>query len=305
MVNPSSENGRLMRRAALAAVVVASGLVVLKAGAWAHTGSVALLGSLVDSLLDLVASSLNMFAVRHALAPADREHRFGHGKAEAVAGLAQAAIIAGSAAFLAFEAISRLIEPRPVNHGVSGIAVMGLSIVATFGLVVYQRWVIRRTRSLAITADSVHYTGDLLVNASVIVALVLAEQFGLPAADPVFALGIAAFIAYNAWTIWRGAMDMIMDSELPDADRARIRDIVLGHDAVEDMHDLRTRAAGGTAFIQFHIELDPCLTLQRTHDISDEVEAAVAAAFPQADIIIHADPQGIFEAKRDYEIGQN
>jgi ferrous-iron efflux pump FieF len=286
-----------MKIATTASVAVALTLVGAKAFAWISTGSVSMLSSLVDSALDVAASTVNLLAVRHALTPADHEHRFGHGKAEALAGLGQATFIAGSALFLIVESIRRLVTPEPVEEGVVGIVVMALSIVLTLGLVTFQRRVIRATNSVAIAADSLHFTSDLLVNAGVIVALVLATWFGLSVADPVIALAIAGFILWGAWEVARGSYDILMDREFADGDRQRVRDIVLAHDEVRAMHDLRTRTSGNTSFIQLHLELDGDMTLRRAHEIADQVEAELRAAFPGADVLIHQDPAGLDEPR--------
>ena len=285
----------LMRLATYASVAVAVVLIAMKVVAWLYTGSVAMLSSLIDSLLDLGASLINLVAVRQALIPADREHRFGHGKVESIAGLGQAAFIAGSAVFLLFEAGNRLIHPRPVENGAIGIGVMVFSIVVTFALVQFQRHVVRKTGSVAISADSLHYKGDLLMNASVIVALILSTQFGLHALDPVFAIGIALYILSAARQIVTTSFDMLLDREFADDDRDRIRAIVTSHPDVRNMHDLRTRSSGTHSFIQLHLELDGAITLVRAHEIADAVETEIKAAFPSAEVIIHQDPEGIEE----------
>lgn len=285
----------LMRFATYASVTVAIVLIVIKAVALKFTGSVALLSSLIDSLLDLAASLINLVAVSHALEPADREHRFGHGKAESIAGLGQAAFITGSAVFLLFEAGDRLFDPSPVENGALGVGVMAVSIVMTFALVRFQRYVVRETESVAITADSLHYQSDLLMNAGVILALVLSTQFGWHALDPIFAIAIAIYILSAAWKIVRNSFDMLMDREFADADRERIREIALAHAEVRAMHDLRTRSSGTSSFIQLHLELDGEMTLMRAHDIADVVEAKIRAAFPRAEVIIHQDPEGLEE----------
>ena len=292
--------GRLMRAATYASVAVAASLIVVKLAAWLFTDSVSLLSTLIDSLLDAAASTINLLAVRHALTPADREHRFGHGKAEPLAALGQTAFIAGSAIFLVIEAGHRLFAPRPVLHVDVGIGVMILAIVVTFALTRFQAHVVRKTGSVAIKADSLHYVGDILVNAAVIVALLLASQFGWFIADPLFGIAIAGYILIVAWRIARGAFDMLMDRELPERERARIRGIVLEHPSVIDMHDLRTRASGRKTFIQVHIELDGDLSLYRAHDVADEVEASLRAAYPGAEVIIHQDPHGIDEERASF-----
>ena len=289
------QNARLMRRATYAAVTVAGTLIVIKFGAWLVTDSVAMLATLVDSLLDAAASVVNLLAVRHALMPADREHRFGHGKAEPLAGLGQSAFIAGSAVFLLIQAGHRLFLPRAIESSTVGIVVMVVSISLTLGLVLYQHMVVRRTASVAISADALHYKGDILVNVSVIAALLLSVNLGWVWADPAFGGAIAAYIIYNAWSIVRQSLDQLMDKEFADDDRVRIREIALTHPEVAAMHDLRTRSSGRDAFIQLHIEMDGDITLIRAHEIADEVEAGIRAAFPTAEVIIHQDPEGLEE----------
>jgi ferrous-iron efflux pump FieF len=276
-------------------VATAAALIAAKVVAYLLTDSVSLLSTLLDSLLDAAASLINLFAVRQSLVPADREHRFGHGKAEPLAALAQSTFIAGSAVFLIVQATGRLVSPQPLGHTDIGVAVMAFSIVTTLALVLYQRAVIRRTGSLAIKADSLHYASDLVVNSSVVVALLLVEVYGWQRADPIFGIGIALYIVYTAWQIVRHALDMLMDRELPDDDRRRIRAIALANPAVRAVHDLRTRAAGQTIFVQLHLEVDGDLALARAHEIADAVEAEILAAFPGAEIIIHEDPAGLPE----------
>lgn len=287
-----AEAERLKRRATMAAVSVAVVLVAIKLWAWIATDSVAMLGSLLDSALDLFASTVNLVAVHHALTPADREHRFGHGKAEALASLTQAAFIAGSAAFLFWESITRLITPMPIDHSMSGLVVIGVSIALTLALVLYQRSVIRRTRSLAIAADRLHYASDILSNLGVVVALVLAGLFGIAIADPLIGLAIGALIAWSAFNIARGAYDELMDREFDDADRQRIKDIVGRHGDVVSMHELRTRRAGHRSFVQLHLVLPPGLSLVEAHRISEEVEREIERAFPDTEVLIHQDPAG-------------
>jgi ferrous-iron efflux pump FieF len=243
---------------------------------------------------------VNLIAVRTALQPADREHRFGHGKAEPLAGLGQSAFVAGSAIFLLFEVGNRLVNPQPIERSAVGIVVMAGSIVVTILLVLYQRRVIRATRSVAITADSLHYFSDILVNGSVIVALLLATQLGWRFVDPLFGAGIAAYILFTAWQIARGAYDMLMDRELPDGERARIRALALANPAVRAVHDLRTRGAGPNSFIQLHLEMDGGMPLIEAHKVSDDVERTIMSEFPGAEVIIHQDPEGIDEPRAKF-----
>lgn len=287
---------RLMRTATYASVSVAVTLIIAKIGAWMVTDSVAILSTLIDSLLDALASIVTLFAVRHALQPADSEHRFGHGKAEALAGLGQAAFITGSSMLLIAEAGGRLSSPQPITNELVGIGVMGFSIALTLGLVLYQQFVVRMTGSVAIGADRLHYVGDLLVNAAVIGALLATSFLGRDWIDPALAILVAIYILWSAWRIVRGVLDILMDRELPDEDRLRIREIVLAHEAVQNMHDLRSRRSGTDTFIQLHIELDGAMRLIEAHEIADAVEADIREAFPGAEVIIHQDPAGIEES---------
>ena len=293
------KGARLMRLASYAAVVVASTLILAKGAAWLVTGSVAVLTSLIDSALDVLASLINLIAVRGALEPADAEHRFGHGKAEAVSGLGQGAFITGSAVFVVYEALHRLLYPEPIAYESIGIAVMVFSIVLTLGLVLFQRRAVAVSGSLAIGADSLHYRGDLYMNLSVIAALILTAQFHVDFADPLFALVIAGIVIKSAYQIFRRSLDQVMDREFPDTDRERIRAIVVAHPKALAMHDLRTRWAGTQPFIQLHLVLDSHLTLLQAHAISDEIENRIRAAFPAAEVIIHEDPEGIEEHHPD------
>jgi ferrous-iron efflux pump FieF len=286
-------NAGLMRRAAIASLAVSVLLVAIKCFAYFTSCSVSVLASLADSSLDLFTSTLNLVAIRSALTPADNEHRFGHGKAEPLAGLAQGAFIAGSATFLIVQAITRLIDPEPVEDEVLALVVMGISIVLAAGLVMYQRYVVKRTGSLAIGADTVHYLGDVATNAGVIVALLLVWKLGWQAADPVIAILVAVVLIGSAWGVFRQSYDQLMDRELPDEARARIVRIVTDHPEVHSMHDLRTRAAGVHTFIQFHVEFDPDITLARAHQLSDELELSICREFPHAEVIIHQDPAGV------------
>jgi ferrous-iron efflux pump FieF len=291
---------RLRRLATYASVTVAALLIAVKFAAWLETGSVALLSSLVDSLLDIAASLVNLVAVRHAMSPADREHRFGHGKAEPLAVLGQSAFITGSAMLLLAEAMRRLISPVRIENPPAGIAVMIFSIVVTIGLVLYQRQVVRRTGSIAITADELHYRSDVVLNLSVIAALVLGSVLDTPILDPLFGATIGIWIVYSAVRLARLSLIQLMDRELPDEEREKIRAIAQSHPDVVAAHDLRTRVAGPTSFIQIHIEMNGTLSLIRAHEISDEVEAELRAAYPNAEVIIHQDPEGIEEARSNF-----
>lgn len=292
-MNDEADHAPMMIRVAIAAVAIASLLVVMKTIAYIVTDSIAMMASLADSALDVFASFVNLLAIRHALTPADREHRFGHGKAEPLAGLGQGAFITGSAAFLVIESVSRLIAPHRIEFPLVGLAVMVVSIVTTIFLVVAQRMVVRKTGSIAVGADRMHYLGDIVTNAGVILGIVASAQFGILVADPIIGMVVAVILAISAVHVFRQSYDQLMDRELPDADRDRIKEIVRTHRDVRSLHDLRTRMAGVNTFIQLHIELDPDIKLVRAHEISDEVEADIMAAFPRAQVIIHQDPAGV------------
>ena len=289
-----------MRLATYASVSVAAVLIVAKLAAWAVTDSVSLLSTLLDSLLDAAASLVNLYAVRHALQPADAEHRFGHGKAEPLAGLAQAAFIMGSGLFLLIEAGERLFNPHIIERSEVGMAVMVFAIVLTVILVGFQRYVVKQTGSVAIRADSAHYQMDVLVNAGVMLSLFLSASMGWALADPIFAIIIAAYIMRGAWSIGMESLHHLMDRELPDEDRERIKALALSEAGVIDMHDLRTRQSGTQVFIQLHLEMAPDIPLSEAHVISENVMHKIEDAFPNAEVLIHEDPAGVEERRADF-----
>jgi ferrous-iron efflux pump FieF len=292
--------GALMRRATYASISVAGAMVLVKLAAWLMTGSVSLLSSLLDSLLDAAASLVNLIAIHQALTPADREHRFGHGKAEPLASLGQSAFITGSAVLLIIQGLQHLLTPAPVTNSGIGIAVMVFAIAVTFALVRYQQRIIKRTGSLVVSSDELHYRSDLILNGAVIVALAAESMLGWPYVDPLFGIAIGLWIIYGAWQVARKAVVQLMDHELPDDARARIRQIALAHPQVRSVHDLRTRAAGPDTFVQIHLEMDGDLTLKEAHMVSDAVETDILAAFPQAEVMIHQDPEGVEEPRRTF-----
>jgi ferrous-iron efflux pump FieF len=282
----------LATRAALASVATALFLLVLKSFAAVETGSVAMLGSLADSGLDLLASLITLYGVRVAAMPADREHRFGHGKAEALAALVQVGIISISAVGIAWRAISRLIHGEATAQAEFGIAVSVIAMVTTFALLVYQRRVIARTGSIAIRTDNVHYQSDLLLNLSVIAALVLDQYGGIRGADPVLGIAIALWLAWGAWKASSHAVDQLMDKEWPEQKRRRFREIAVRHPDLKGVHELRTRTSGARDFAQFHIWVDPTMSVHRAHVVMDEIEALLKPEFPDTEILIHIDPEG-------------
>jgi ferrous-iron efflux pump FieF len=282
----------LATRAAIASVSVALFLLLLKAyAAWA-TGSVAMLGSLADTALDVLASLITLYGVRLAATPADEGHRFGHGKAEALAALAQVGIIAVSAVGIGWRAVARLIEGEATAHAEYGIGVSLLALCTTLGLLWYQRRVIARTGSVAIEADHVHYQSDLLLNLSVIVALVLDQYLGLTGADPAFGVAIALWLLFGAWRASARAIDQLMDKEWPEEKRRRFIEAASRHPELKGMHDLRTRTSGARDFVQFHVWVDPDMSVAEAHRVMDEVETRLGHAFPGCEILIHVDPEG-------------
>lgn len=282
-------HARLLHLAATASVLVAGLLMLIKAYAWWVSDSISLLASLTDSALDALASLLNFIAVRYSLQPADAEHRFGHGKAESLAGLGQALFIMGSAVFLLVRAVDRMLNPQPLEQLDVAVAVMLVSIVLTFALVLYQRHVITLTHSPAIKADSLHYLSDLLTNAGIIAALLLSWA-GWPQVDPVLAIAIALYIFYTAVQIWNESIQLLLDRELPEEELRRIEAIALQREEVLGVHGLRTRQSGHVKIVQMHVELDGNMPLARAHRICDQVESDILREFPNADVLIHQDP---------------
>lgn len=291
----------LMRSATYASVTVASTLIAAKTWAWLATDSVAMLSSLADSLLDALASVLTFLAVRYSLAPADAEHRFGHGKSEGLATLIQGLIIICSALFVCFKAAGRLIHPQPIQQPEAGLLVMIGATLATVVLVAYQRYVSQSTGSIAIRADAMHYTVDILVNLSVSAAVIVATWTGWPLVDPLVGLAVGVYILIGALRMISQALDILLDREIPPEDRKRIREIALDNPDVLGLHDLRTRYGGSYYIVQFHLDLARDISLWRSHEILDEVEERVHQEYPDCEIIIHADPLGIREAKDDFD----
>lgn len=298
----SGRQANLARRAALASVALAVLLALMKLAAAIATGSIAVLSSLVDSLADIVASAITLVSVQISQQPPDPKHRFGHGKAEALSALAQAALVLGSALFVFAEGLQRLVEPQPLRAPSIGLAVMGAAILLTFALLAYQRHVVAQTGSQAIAADSLHYRSDLLTNLAVVISLAVSAPLGWWWLDVGVGVVIALWLAVGAIRIARWAVDTLMDRELSDAERARIDAIVRAHPAVADVHDLRTRRSGVTVFIEMHIELDPEMTVRDAHQVCEAVERELRRVYPEAEIILHQEPAGIEDARLDDRI---
>ena len=293
MRNASQDTRALLTtRAALASLATALFLLVLKIYAAWVTGSVAMLGSLADTALDVIASLVTLLGVRVAAMPADRNHRFGHGKAEALAALVQVGIITVSALGIGWRAVDRLLKGAETAQAEYGIAVSAVAIVATLALITYQRSVVRRTASVAIGADQLHYQSDLFLNLSVILALVLDQYAGLTGADPLFGIAIAAWLIFGAWRASTQAVDQLMDKEWSEERRRRFVAVAARHPEGRGIHDLRTRSSGTHEFAQFHMWVDPAMTIARAHDVMDEIEAELAREFPEVEVLIHLDPEG-------------
>ena len=292
----SPEHARLLRLATRASVAVASILIITKAIAWWLSGSVSMLAGLTDSLLDGVTSFLNLLAVHYALRPADDDHRYGHGKAESLAGMAQALFIGVSAVLIAFQAFDRLKHPEPVNAPWISIAVIVFSLVMTVGLLLLQHRVIKATGSNAVRADSLHYRSDLMLNGSILVALVFAAV-GFSQLDAWFGLGIAVYILWSAFQIARESFSVLMDEELPTDVSENMLALACAVPGVLGAHDLRTRISGNIWFVQLHLELPGQLSLLDAHTLSDQVAAAIENAYPRAEVLVHADPQEVVKPK--------
>jgi ferrous-iron efflux pump FieF len=271
---------------------MATFLLGLKIWASLETGSVAMLGSLADTGLDLLASLVTLYGVRFAAQPADREHRFGHGKAEGLAALFQVVIIALSAVAIGYRALERLVTGQVTANAEYGIGVSVAAILATLALLAYQRFVIARTGSVAIHADHVHYQSDVMLNLAVIAALALDQFAGIPWADPVFGIAIAAALGWGAYRAASGAIDQLMDREWPEEKRQRFLEVAARHPELAGIHDLRTRSSGTMDFVQFHVWVNPDMTVAEAHRVMDEVEHRLEDEFPGTEILIHIDPEG-------------
>jgi ferrous-iron efflux pump FieF len=284
---------RLHRRATEISLSVALVLIAAKLFAYFATHSISVLSTTLDSGLDAAASLLNLAAVRVAQQPPDKEHRFGHGKAEPLAGLAQTIFIAGSAAILIASSIAGLLNPVPIRNEAIGLAVIILSIALTFLVVGFQRYALRLSHSVAVAADEIHYRGDLYLNLGVLISLLLSQWLGWQLIDPLFGLGIGFYLIVNAIRIFQQSYQMLMDRELPDEDRERIRQICLAHEEILDAYGIRTRQAGPRTFIHVVLEMEGTLPLRSAHFIGKAVEDELLASFPGAEIIIHEEPTGV------------
>ena len=287
-----AERSTLSTRAALASVTMGVLLLALKAWGAAATGSVAMLGSLADTALDLLASLVTLFGVRIAAQPADRDHRFGHGKAEALVALVQVIVISFSSVGIAWRSVDRLVNRAATSNAELGIGISLVAIVVTLGLTMYQKHVVKRTGSVAIATDHLHYKADMLLNVTVIVALVLDQYLHLRGTDAAFGLLLAAWLAWGAWSSSKQALAQLMDEEWPEAERAEFLAEAMNFEELNGLHDLRTRSSGTHRFVQFHVWVPGEWTVREAHDRMDPVEEALQQRFPNTEILIHLDPEG-------------
>lgn len=299
------QKDRLKKNATAASVTLAVCLSLLKTFGALYTGSLAVLSSMIDSLADIFASSITYIAVKFSSKPATSDHRYGYGKAEALSALIQSAFIAGSGIFVMYDGISRIFYPRPLEQTSIGILVMIISLIATLGLILFQKYVARRTNSQAINADAAHYTVDVMTNASIIVSLVVVKLFNISWFDTLTAFLISAYLLKNAYHLASDAVKILMDTELSDEIRLNIIRIVKESPFTKGIHDLRTRDLGGTYMFEFHLELDGELSLYAAHDLTDMVEDDILEIYPNSQIIIHQDPAGIKEDRLDQKIKYN
>lgn len=285
---------RLNLSAGILSVTVALVLVVAKLWALGSTGALSVAASLADSAMDLMVSLGGLAAIAYAAKPADEDHAFGHTSAEDLAALGQSLFILVSAGVIGWAAVGRLLQPVPnlVTSEGRGMVVMGMSIVLTLALVLWQRRVASRTGSRVVRADSLHYMGDLIPNVGAILALWASATFGIGQIDSVVALGAAAMLAFGALRIGKGAWDALMDRRADPAMIAAIGEIAGNWPGVHGFHDLKTRTAGSRVFVNLHIELDGKQTLEEAHATGAALRRAILHAYPQADVIIHKDPVG-------------
>lgn len=288
----------LVKMASSAAIATVLVMLLAKIYAWFMTNSGALLASTADSALDLFASLSSFMIVRYALQPADHNHKFGHGKAENLAGIAQSAFVMGSAFLLVLHGSHLLVAPQPIQHSEIGIAITLITIVLTLGLVAFQRYVINKTQSVAISADSLHYKSDILMNIGVIIALLLSQtqwQF----ADGLFTIAVGIYLGVGAAKIIYVSIQQLMDTELSTSEIKEIEFMISAHDEVLGFHDIRTRQSGATRFIQFHLELDDSLSLFEAHRIGEEIELEITRAFAPCEVFVHHDPKSVVKSRLD------
>jgi len=291
----------LVRSASIASLLVASTLIVLKYYGWVATTSVSLLGSLADSLIDFLASVFVFIAISYSLLPADAKHRFGYGKSEGLAAFIQSLLIGISGIYVCFEAIKRLLNPSQINQPSIAIWIILISIALTITLVMYQKYVVKKSKSMAIESDQYHYLTDIFINLSVLFSIVITGWTRFVFIDALVGLLISGVVLYTSVTLLKKSFKILLDQEIQSDDRDRIKEIALDHPKVLGFHDLRTRDTGRKYIIQFHLELDPNMSLLESHEITDEVTDNVLKLYPDSELIIHTDPLGIDEERDPFE----
>ena len=284
-------NGELNKKAGMLAISVATVLILVKLYAWAQTDSLSIFSSLIDSSLDIATSLINFLAITYALKPADDDHPYGHDSIEDIVGLLQSAVIFGGGLFILYEGLQRFYHPVEVVNNDLGIGIMLFSILATLGLVIIQKIIVQRTKSLVVASDSLHYTSDVLSGALIILSLYLTKNHVLSFIDPILAILIAIYISHGAIKIGKRAFDNLMDKEIPEKDKMRIIEIINANKKHNGFHDFKTRTNGNKMFIQFDLEMNGGLTLQQAHDISMEVMHAIQSEYPISEVTIHFDPE--------------
>lgn len=293
MISLSSSNEnrykRLVTFAGYASTCTAIILICIKAFAWLYSGSSTIFASLVDSALDLCASGLNLLAIKYSILPKDDDHKYGHGKAESLAGLLQAAFICGSAIFVIMHGISRVVNVSPIEHVSTSIVITIISVVLTIILVSFQTYVVKKTKSNAVLSDLLHYKSDVILNISVLLSLGF-MSFNIFIMDGIFTIGIGIYILISAIHIAKLSTDILLDHNLPEKEEEEIIDLAISVPGITSIHDLRTRKAGATYFIQMHLDLDSKMSLQEAHDITEKIEEAIESKYSPADIIIHMEP---------------
>ena len=291
MTQKIHENNQLMKQASYASVIVAAALIILRGITFLLTGAVSILSSLLDSVQDMLTSIVNMIAVKHATEPADRKHRFGHGKAQALGGLVQAFIIALAAIGLLIESCRRFLNPMPISHITMGVVITLFAILMTLILVRFQTVVVQKTQSLSIKADRAHYAGDVFMNIGVLISIFVSYYTGWLYVDSLFGISVSIYLGVTVYQVLKESFSMLMDTEMPEEFRKQIKDITLSFPEVIVIHDLKTRQSGSVAFVQFCIHLEEALTLRQAHDITDKIEHQIKRRFPDTSVIIHAEPE--------------
>ena len=278
-------------RTALLSISVSLALIIIKVVFGILTNSISILASAVDSFLDVMASSVNFYSIQKSEKPADHDHKFGHGKAEGLAGLFQTFIIGSSAIYLIYLSVSRLLEGENLVAVGWGIAVIALSMIVSFFLTRHIRRVAEETGSLVLSADSLHYKFDLYTNAGILAGLVAIKLTGLNFIDPIISIVIAIFIIWSTKDILAESIDILMDKELPPDTVREIEDLIMRYNPkVKSYHKLMTRNAGSVKFVEFHVVMDHTLSFVESHEIAEQIVREIKEKIGNAEVTVHVDP---------------